>query len=96
MGDRLQASEKAWGAVAHALEPIADKRGWKYTTHADAFTVARNLAREQDDPRIMDLFSIAHGLRIDYYEDLKPIDFLSNELERAEELLNILWHLMDD
>ena len=38
-GDRLQASEKAWGAVVHRLKDIADQRGWKYSTHADGHAV---------------------------------------------------------
>ncbi|MCY4652410.1 MAG: PaREP1/PaREP8 domain-containing protein, partial [Dehalococcoidia bacterium] len=33
-GDRLQASEKAWGAVAHYFKHIAAQRGWRYVTHA--------------------------------------------------------------
>ena len=33
-GDRLQASEKAWGAVAHALKDIAARRGWRNRAHA--------------------------------------------------------------
>ena len=28
-GDRLQASEKAWGAAVHRLKDIANKRGWE-------------------------------------------------------------------
>ena len=89
-GDRLQASEKAWGAVAHRLKVVADSRGWKYETHADAFVVARNLAIEQDNPRIGELFSIAHGLHINYYGDIKTTDFLRSEVENVKELLSIL------
>ena len=89
-GDRLQASEKAWGAVAHRLKVVADNRGWKYETHIDAFRVVNDLAEEQQNPRIRTLFSVAHGLHIDYYEDIKTTDYLRGELEDVKELLAIL------
>ena len=30
-GNRLQASEKIWGAAAHALKAIAIQRGWNHS-----------------------------------------------------------------
>ena len=33
-GDRLQASEKCWGAVAHALKAVSQRYGWRHRTHA--------------------------------------------------------------
>ena len=42
-GDRLQASEKAWGAVAHRLKVIAAQRGWEYTTHRQVYGIVNRL-----------------------------------------------------
>ena len=89
-GDRLQTSEKAWGAVAHYFKIIADSRGWEYETHTDAFQVAHNIAIEQDNPLIRQYFSIAYGMRINFYRDIKPLDFLRAELEDVKELMDIL------
>lgn len=89
-GDRLQTSEKAWGAVAHYFKIIADSRGWEYETHTDAFQVAHNIAIEQDNPLIRQYFSIAHGMHINFYRDTKPLDFLRAELEDVKELMDIL------
>ena len=72
MGGRVQVSEKARGAFAHALKPIADWRGWKYETHADAHTVALNLSKAEANPRIRELFSIANGLHKNYHVDKIP------------------------
>ena len=90
LGDRLQTSEKAWGSVAHYLKVIADRRGWRYETHTQAFHVARALAAEQANPRIAELFAIAEGLHKNYYIDAVPFEFLSDNLENVRELLNIL------
>ena len=89
-GDRLQTSEKAWGAVAHYFKIIADRRGWEYETHTDAFQVAHNIAIEQNNPLIRQYFSIAHGMHINFYRDIKPLDFLRAELEDVKELMDIL------
>ena len=89
-GDRLQTSEKAWGTVAHYFKIIADSRGWEYETHTDAFQVAHNIAIEQDNPLIRQYFSIAHGMHINFYRDIKPLDFLRAELEDVKELMDIL------
>lgn len=89
-GDRLQTSEKAWGAVAHYFKIIADSRGWEYETHTDAFQVAHNIAIEQDNPLIRQYFSIAYVMRINFYRDIKPLDFLRAELEDVKELMDIL------
>ena len=89
-GDRLQASEKAWGAVVHRLNVVADNRGWKYETVTDACTVVLNLAREQGNPRIRILFDVAQGLHINYYGDIKTTDYLRSEVEDVKELLSIL------
>ena len=32
-GDLIQASEKAWGATAHAVKSLAQTRGWNHTRH---------------------------------------------------------------
>ena len=89
-GDRLQASEKTWGAVAHRLKVVADNRGWKYESHTDAFTVVNNLVSEQQNPRIGTLFDVAHSLHINYYKDERHIDYIQRQLDDVKELLDIL------
>ena len=54
-GDRLQASEKIWGAVSHALRAVASRRGWPISVNADARDVARYVAQETGDDDLADL-----------------------------------------
>ena len=58
-GHRLQASEKAWGAVAHALKSVAKERGWNNIHHRQVMDVGAQLAQEFQKPSI--LTSILHG-----------------------------------
>ena len=48
-GDRLQASEKIWGAVAHILKAVANERGWEHDGHQRLRNVALHL---QDHPAV--------------------------------------------
>ena len=52
MGDLLQASKKAWGAVAHYLKSVAKYRGWQNRTHRDLTDIAFDLAYENRQPWI--------------------------------------------
>ena len=89
-GDRLQASEKAWGAVAHYFKHLAAQRGWRYVTHADAFRISDRLATELGEPRIRILFSIANGMHGNFYQDQKPLNHIGQEIEEVKVLLSIL------
>ena len=48
-GDTLQASEKLWGAAAHAIMAVAQQRGLEHGTHRALVNSARQITEEQDD-----------------------------------------------
>ena len=96
LGDRIQASEKAWGAVAHALKIVADNRGARYETHADAGRLARRLAQDEQDPRIFDLYVVANHLHNNFYKDVEDLDFIRDAIERVKVLLGILRSIEPD
>ncbi len=89
-GDRLQTSEKAWGAVAHYFKHLAAQRGWRYVTHADAFRISDRLAAELGDSSIKTLFSIANSMHGNFYQDQKSLDHIAQEIDEVKVLLDIL------
>ena len=48
-GDVLQASEKLWGAAAHAIMAVAKQRGLDHGTHRAMINSAWQIADEMDD-----------------------------------------------
>ena len=69
-GDVLQASEKAWGALAHYVKSVADARGWENQHHTDIMRIAQALiavtkAPDRERSRLM----AARGLHVNFYED---------------------------
>ena len=90
-GDRLQASEKAWGAVAHQVKAIADRRGWEYDKHVQVYGIVDRLAEETEDPRKMRLlFAVAAGLHKNYYIDATSISAIEYQIGEVKTLLDIL------
>ena len=64
-GNRLQAGEKAWGAVAQYLKIIGDNRGWRHTSHRHMEYIARQILDEYPD---YDTGNLAHALS-DVYDN---------------------------
>ena len=89
-GDRLQASEKAWGAVAHAIKVVAAYRGWRYDTHSDAYRIIKRLANETGNQNFRRLFGIAGYLHKNYYMDAMSLEELRDWLADVEELVAML------
>ena len=88
-GDRLQTSEKAWGAVAHAIKAVAARRGWRYDAHSDASRIIIRLIPELGD-RVYLLFRTANNLHRNYYIDAMSLDELRRDLAYVEELVEML------
>ena len=68
-GDRLQASEKLWGAAAHRVKAFGAARGWPYQGHADGRVIARHVADHVGNQQIGTLFMVAEGAHQNFYDD---------------------------
>ena len=88
-GDRVQASEKAWGAAAHAVKAVAEHRGAKHNGHADLFDVVHAL-----DPERMRglhvLFVTASSLHSNFYECCLSDREIKVRIEETEEFIGML------
>ena len=90
-GDLLQASEKAWGAVAHYLKSVAKFRGWRNRTHADLSDIVDDLGHETDDlNRVRDLYAYAGQMHQNFYEDTFSHGQVSRGIDNARELIDRL------
>lgn len=89
-GDRLQASEKAWGAAAHAVKSIAEREGWRHDEHSDLFRAVDNIVNRTGDPEIRNLFSVANSLHQNFYEGWFSDPFIASNIEDVKRLLDKL------
>ena len=89
-GDLLQASEKGWGAAAHAMKAIAIERGWRHDSHARLFGVADRLALETGRAEIKRLFHTASSVHKNFYEGAMTKEKVADSLTKIRTLLEIL------
>ena len=89
-GDRVQATEKIWGAAAHKLAEIANERGWPLTGHRDNADIAEYIAALVADPAIVGGFDSAAAAHQNFYADLLPIHKLEARLDAVSDLIERL------
>ena len=89
-GDRLQASEKLWGAAAHRIKALAAARDWPHQSHADGRAIARHVASRLGRPRIGILFMVAEGAHQNFYEDSWEDDDFTAALGEVRALIELL------
>ena len=92
-GDRLQASEKAWGATAHALKSIAKERGMRYGRHEDVWALVRRLVADaKDSPEAMGRgIEIANRLHQNFYNDVEQPGELEAALPLVQRSIDLLF-----
>ena len=89
-GDRVQASEKLWGAAAHKVKQIALERDWPNQSHADGWSIVSHLGKQSGEERITLLFHIANDFHQNHYEDRLNIDEIARGLEHIRTLIALL------
>ena len=91
MGDRVQASDKASGAVAQAVKAIAEDRNWRHRSHNLRRDIVGLLAEEFQRPQMLYLQAIADQLHDNYYEDWLGDALVSSLLVEVNSLIPLLW-----
>lgn len=89
-GDRLQASEKIWGAVAHSLKAVADEREWPYRRHQDGVVIARYVGALAGDAEIATLFRAVESFHRNFYADAYSIEDIRQGVDEAKRFLSRL------
>jgi len=82
-GDSQKASEFLWGSVAEALKAVAAVKGIELRGHKFIRDYARELAKDQKDAGIFDVFIKAESLHRNFYElgtELEEVYILSGEV----------------
>jgi len=89
-GHHMQASEKAWGAAAHAIKSVAELYRWPHDSHADLFRAVNNIVRISGDPEIRTLFGMANSLHQNFYEGWCDAEYIAGGIEDVKRLLTKL------
>ena len=78
--NRLQAGEKAWGAVVQPLKAIAERRGWPHQSHRDIHNVGLREA-------LSEAYRVGHQ---NFYENYYRPQELPETMDKVEDVMPIL------
>jgi len=87
-GERLQATEKVWGAVAQMIKAHGQQRGWlNLGSHRTVGHIARQLDAEFDEMPVMRAYvSADNGHRNFYDNEMSPAEIAASIAEVASVL----------
>ena len=89
-GYLLEASEKGWGAAAHMVNSLAEKRGWGHYGDRQLYQAVNRLVQESGDGRLGALFGAASGLYNNLNEYRMPRETVSENLVQISQFLDKL------
>ena len=92
MGSRLQAGEKAWGAVVHPVKAIAEQRGWRHKSHQDVHAVMSQVVLEYgfDGDQVQALLEAYRVGHENFYENFRSPEELSEMIDGVERVVEAL------
>ena len=91
-GDVMQASNKVWGAIAHAMKAIAQERGWNHRYHNHLRAEVSYLSLAWNRPDWVTTFSAIENLHINAYEHQRVVSEVRPHLELARTFCQDLTH----
>ena len=68
LGDTVPASERAYGAVSHAVKSYAELRGWNHYNHYRVELILDQLRDEWDDPELTIFHTVVNELHSNFFE----------------------------
>ena len=89
-GDILQASDKVWGATAHAIKAVCQRMGWNHHAHNHLSAAANYLSSAFDRDDLRTSFVYLEALRGNYYEHQRSAAEVRTGLAQAVSLLEAL------
>ena len=84
---RLQASEKTWGAMAHALKAIAQERGWRHRGHYYILDIGAQIASEYSISSIVSATHRAYNLHQNFYDSNDDVVVIGRTIDIVDAVL---------
>ena len=89
-GDLMQASEKAWGAAAHAVKAVAERRRWFSEADWKLGRAASVISDELNDPNILRCYRTARDAHFNFYRHEYDTRQVEQAIDAAADLVAML------
>ena len=73
-GNASEAGELLWGTTATLVKAIAERQGWRHTSHRDLGAAIRRIVEESGDTDLIPLFANAEKLHSNFYENRYSVE----------------------
>jgi len=99
--ERLQASEKGWGALSQAVKAVAKDRRWRSTAHRRTHAILNQIIYEQWDgtdttKEMRQDFLAVQALHTNYHENVSDVPTIQEGIESAQRLVDRLEQVRRD
>ncbi len=93
-GELEEASNKLWGAAAHAIKAIAERRGWPYGAHRDLEDAVMRLVDDEGAPTILHTYySSANWFHSRFYGGPPSESVIRNGKQNMADFIRLLENL---
>ena len=82
--DLIQASEKAWGAAAHAIKSVAKKWGWYHQGHYRLNAVVHYIVSDRGLEDLLNWYNTINVLHFNYYEHEFDADTIQSSINATK------------
>ena len=99
--ERLQASEKSWGALSQAVKVVAKDRRWRNDSHFRTHAILNQIIYEHWDGTAVAAemrkdFLAVQSLHSNYHENVSDVDTIEVGIEAAQRLVDRLEQVRQD
>lgn len=90
-GEMEEASNKVWGAAAHAIKAVAERRGWPHGSHRDLEEVVMRLVDDEGGPAILyTYYALANWFHSRFYGGPPDPSIIQHGKEQIADLIRLL------
>ncbi len=83
-GDVLQASDKVWGATAHAIKAVCQRMGWNHHAHNHLSAAVSYISAELERNDLLNAFGFLEAMHANYYEHQKEAYDVRVQINNAD------------
>ena len=94
-GERLQASDKIWGAASHAIAAVGKERGWLTDDHFPKQNIAAHLSEEFDNPALHDRYTIFQAHHVNFYQNDRDEGEIRRAIDHAEAFVDAIQRIRE-
>ncbi len=93
-GELEEASNKVWGAAAHAIKAVAQRRGWPHGAHSDLEDAVMRLVDDEGAPRdLYTYYTSANWFHSRFYGGPPDASLIRNGKEDIAQFIRLLERL---